>query len=382
MYFASKLIKSHASESCVVRIALEVLQIGALRFQDKASLLSSLEGEIPRLLARITEQDVPCRLSVLKFLRAFVKDKAFEKVFLDQITETFFTDMLAPLLAWDPETAQQQVLRMSNDEVSFHIMTLSTLTCFSSVAPVQWFHLVIEFFKQRNVHLVIVEGLVRHTQEIMSQIFELSRVVEFPAAEISQLFATKYVPPPKQLGSTNPATIEKHNPSQIARQQVEKIDEILEELEVELGNHRSGGDAAKAAQRLEMANVIHLCQHQRNVARNTEKNYELRMQQANDQIVSLTHRQQLMESELATLQNSYFSLELFQSNMNTESARNQKVAAELKRDVVNYKAKHDTMKTHFDKLLVVCQEKAKQRETEMKATIKQLSEEFEEMVRR
>lgn len=376
VYFASKLIKSHASESCVVRHSLEVLQIGAQRFQDKASLLSSLEGEIPRLLTRITEQDVRCRLSVLKFLRGFVKDKAFESLFLGQIKEAFFRDMFAPLVSWSADQAQQQISRLTNDDVLFHIMALTTLTCFSSVAPVQWFDLVIEFFKVRNVQLVIVEGLVRHTEEITSQVFELARVVEFPAAEIAQLFATRYVPPPKLEMGGSPVPIEKHNPAQISRQQCEKIDEILDELDVEMSNNRGG-----LLQRADMANVIHLCQHQRNVARITEKNYELRLQQASDQINGLTHRQQLMEGEIATLQNSYFSLELVQGNVTTESQRNQKVAAELKRDIMNYKTKHDTMKAHYDKLVATSQEKAKQREAEMKATIKQLSEEFEEMVR-
>ena len=375
VYFASKLIKSHASESHVVRHALEVLQIGAQRFQDKASLLSSLEDQIPRLLSRISEQDVRCRLSVLKFLRAFVKDKAFESLFLGQVTESFFRDMFAPLLTWTTESAPQQVLRMTNDEVLFHLLALTTLTCFSSVAPVQWFDLVIEFFKSRNVQLVIVEGLVRHTEDMSQQIFELAKVVEFPAADIAQIFAAKYVPPPPHQEPPQ-LTIEKQNPVMVSRQQCERIDEILDELDVEMSNNRGG-----VLQRLEMANVIHLCQHQRNVARTTEKNYELRLQQASDQINCLTHRQQLMESEMATLQNSYFSLELFQSNMNSESQRNQKVADELKRDILNYKTKHDTMKAHYDKLLVACQEKAKQREAEMKASLKQLSEEFEEMVR-
>lgn len=378
VYFASKLIKAHASDSGIVRHSLEVLQIGASRFHDKGSLLSTLETEIPRLITRINEQDVRCRLSVLKFLRAFVKDKAFESLFLEQITESFFRDIFTQFSAWGVEVAQQQICKLTNDEVLFYLMSLTTLTCFSSVAPVQWFDLVIECFKMRSVQLLIVEGLVRHTAEMAVHIFELSRVVEFPATEIAQIFAAKYVPPPKQdlhPWLSSPMSIERHNPALISKQQCEKIDDILDELEQEMSSNRGG-----MLQRMEMANVIHLCQHQRNVARCAEKNYELRLQQASDQINRLMHRQQLMESEIATLQNSYFSLELCQTNTNSESAKNKKMADELKRDILNYKTQHDTMKAHYDKLLTAFQEKTKQREAEMKSTIKQLSEEFEEIV--
>lgn len=374
MYFASKLVKSHSSDSGVLRNALEVLQIGAHRFQDKASLLTCLEAEIPRLVNQISDHDVRCRLSILKFLRAFVKEKAFENLFFENITENFFRDIFVAFKSWGEEATRQNISKLSNDEVLFYLMTLVTLTSFSSVAPENWFDLVIEFFKMRPVQQLIVEGLVRHTEEMACHIFELSRVVEFPSAEISQIFAAKYMPAPKSE-QVPVLTIEKHNPSLVSRQQCEKIKEILCELEQEMNNNRNG-----MLQRIDMANVIHLCQHQRNVARSTEKNYELRLQQASDQINSLTHRQQLMESQIVTLQNSYFSLELFQSNLSSENEKKQKNAEELKRDIFNYKTKHDTMKAHYDKLLTACQEKAKVKEAEMRATIKHLSEEFEEVV--
>lgn len=367
----NRLIRSSGCTGDVLSEALEIFQGVATKMHDKGELFSSLETEIPRILKGFGNRDIHCKTAILKFVRTFVRDKSFEAIFFDHVQEGFFTTIFEGVESLGVEVCQSQMSKFSNDEILFYIICLATLSSFSTIAPVRWFNMIIELFKHKSVQLLIVEGLLRHTEEVTFHIFELAKVVEFPNQEISQLFANKYMP---ILKSEVPSVdIENHNPIHWSKQQCEKIDEILEEIEQENRNKKGMGG--------EVSHIIHLCQHQRNVARNTEKNYEVRLQHASDQISSLSHKLQLLEGEIGTLQNSYFSLELFKNNLTAENAKKHMLAEELKRDILNYKTKHDTMKVHYDKVLQTIQEKARTKEAEMKEQIRKLTKDNEETVR-